>query len=292
MAIKPWEYEGRGLQVCVAVLLAAALARWPYAYYEVLRFVVCASAVYLAWLSAKDNRILWVIALAAIALLFNPVFPIYLARKDWAGIDIVCAVLFLLCPTFSHRALNRKQPAREQNAQSKSDDKSEQAGRSSSRFAGVAFGLALLTLLLVGAGEIRQERRIQELNARVQLIDDLSRKLDAVAANNAQIQSALQADEAQLNAIKANVKQSSQTDSGSDIESPTTRDALAPAQKRQNWRKVEKGMSKASVEQLLGEPAKVENLGSLETWHYDRQQPYSATVTFNGSGQVFGWVEP
>jgi len=55
-----------------------------------------------------------------------------------------------------------------------------------------------------------------------------------------------------------------------------------------NWRKLEKGMSEAEVEQLLGSPTKVDMYGVYFVWSYDRGE-----VRFDGStSTVTGWHEP
>ena len=58
---------------------------------------------------------------------------------------------------------------------------------------------------------------------------------------------------------------------------------------RQNWRKLERGMSKAEVKQILGEPDRID-AGSVTYWHYSDIFT-SGDVTFM-DGKVYGWSEP
>jgi len=93
-----------------AALLALALAPWPYGYYQVLRIVVTGWAVFLAWDQYQQAKAwtMWVIGFAAIAVLFNPVAPIYLSRGTWAVLDLAGALAFaafaVIAPKGSSRA--------------------------------------------------------------------------------------------------------------------------------------------------------------------------------------------
>lgn len=77
-----------------AVMLLLAVGRWPYDYYRLLRWVVCAAAVYVAWWgwSTKRPWMAWV--WAVIAVTFNPVFPIHLTRQIWQVLNVAGAILF------------------------------------------------------------------------------------------------------------------------------------------------------------------------------------------------------
>lgn len=79
-----------------AVMLFAAIAKWPYGYYVLLRWVVCAVGVLLVVLEVGYERrwALWPFAL--IALLFNPLVPVYLTREIWLPIDVVAGALFVV----------------------------------------------------------------------------------------------------------------------------------------------------------------------------------------------------
>lgn len=79
-----------------AAVLLGALAPWPYGYYQLLRFVTCGVAVYVAFTVYTWQK-LWVMWLFGfIALLFNPLIPIHLSRELWQPIDVVCAIIFLV----------------------------------------------------------------------------------------------------------------------------------------------------------------------------------------------------
>ncbi len=77
-----------------ALMLLGGLARWPYGYYQLLRFVVCGVSVYVIYMAYNWQR-KWAIWLFGfIAFLFNPIIPIHLSREIWQPIDAGCALLF------------------------------------------------------------------------------------------------------------------------------------------------------------------------------------------------------
>ncbi len=78
-----------------ALMLLGALADWPYAYYQLLRWVVCGAAIFVA-VSTYGWQKLWATWLFGfVAVLFNPLAPIHLARDVWQPIDVLCAILFI-----------------------------------------------------------------------------------------------------------------------------------------------------------------------------------------------------
>jgi len=89
----------RGLPFTVslitAILLAAAVFHWPYAYYVFLRVEVCLVFVWAAYLLFKLGIpvIPWVTF--GLAILFNPIEKIYLDRSIWLCIDLACAFYML-----------------------------------------------------------------------------------------------------------------------------------------------------------------------------------------------------
>lgn len=82
--------------IASALLLFAVKDGLPYGYFTILRFVVCAITTYLAYTAyEKNSESLWVWAFGFIAILFNPLIPIYLQRSQWGPIDLI-AGLFLI----------------------------------------------------------------------------------------------------------------------------------------------------------------------------------------------------
>ena len=84
------------LFIC-AGLLFIALADLPIGYYTLLRIVVTIGAIAVVVTEFENGFNFWVIAFGIIAIVFNPLIPVYLNDKDiWMPIDITVAILFLI----------------------------------------------------------------------------------------------------------------------------------------------------------------------------------------------------
>jgi hypothetical protein len=85
------------LSVIIAgmLLLATPPEIWPYGYYIILRWAVTGTALFVLWASYKLEKQAWTWIMGIIAILFNPIAPIYLDKEAWTIIDIVVAGLFL-----------------------------------------------------------------------------------------------------------------------------------------------------------------------------------------------------
>jgi hypothetical protein len=82
--------------VVAALLLLIALGDHPYGYYTFLRWVACGAAVLVAWVAWNSTRQWATWLFVSIAILFNPLAPVYLHRSTWRPIDVLCAVA-LVC---------------------------------------------------------------------------------------------------------------------------------------------------------------------------------------------------
>jgi len=82
--------------IVIVMLLLAIPDIWPYGYYIVLRWVVAASALFLIWVSYELKKQFWLVPMAMVAILFNPIVPIHLDKETWTIIDFVVAILFLV----------------------------------------------------------------------------------------------------------------------------------------------------------------------------------------------------
>jgi hypothetical protein len=81
--------------IVTAMVLFGALGRWPYGYYQLLRFIVCGVSLYVAYMAYIWKKQWATCLFGIIAVLFNPLIPIHLSRELWQPIDLFCAVLFL-----------------------------------------------------------------------------------------------------------------------------------------------------------------------------------------------------
>jgi hypothetical protein len=80
-----------------------AIFPWGYGYYQILRIVLCLSSAVVAYGFYKSQLSGWALALAAIAILFNPIFPIYMTRASWSRIDVITALLFFIASQAAKR---------------------------------------------------------------------------------------------------------------------------------------------------------------------------------------------
>ena len=81
-----------------AGMLLIALLPLPYGFYTVLRIVVCIVACYLAYFEyGRASKVSgWSVFLIVLAIVFNPLIPIYLTREIWALIDIGAAIALIV----------------------------------------------------------------------------------------------------------------------------------------------------------------------------------------------------
>jgi len=84
--------------IAAIIFLLLSFFDWPYVYYSFLRIIVTGVAIYYAYYLyiAIKKLSFWFWGLIIIALLFNPIFPIYLRDKAiWGVIDVIVAVFFI-----------------------------------------------------------------------------------------------------------------------------------------------------------------------------------------------------
>lgn len=86
-------HEFRWAALACAAALAAAPLHWPYGYYQFLRLAVTALAIWLAAAAIRQQATAWTILGVGLALLYNPILPVYLKRTTWLPIDLVASVL-------------------------------------------------------------------------------------------------------------------------------------------------------------------------------------------------------
>ena len=88
------------VSIICALLLFIAVLKLPIEYYTFLRIIIFIGA-FLVIISLSKKGI-WVILFGIIAILFNPIIPVYLYLKlYWIPIDIIAGILFLLVLFFN-----------------------------------------------------------------------------------------------------------------------------------------------------------------------------------------------
>lgn len=78
------------------LLLAIPSDLWSYSYYQLLRWVVMIVAAYSAYSAYKTKNTKWIYIMGAIAILFNPIAPIFLEKGTWQILDFITAVTFFI----------------------------------------------------------------------------------------------------------------------------------------------------------------------------------------------------
>jgi len=117
--------------------------------------------------------------------------------------------------------------------------------------------LVALTLLLVASGDVLAQSSV---DSRVQRLEET-----------------VQALERRIASLEAQLREQS---------TPTR---AAPG--KENWRKLQNGMSEGDVEKLLGSPSHVSSNQVFISWRYD--VPSVGYVEFNAkSRKVESWIEP
>ena len=80
-----------------AILALIACFNMPMGYYTFLRIALTLGALMVLYSEVQKDVNLLGISFIAIAILFNPIFPVYLYQKSlWIAIDIVTAILLLV----------------------------------------------------------------------------------------------------------------------------------------------------------------------------------------------------
>lgn len=78
---------------CVA--LGIALFPLPYSYYQILRFLICGTSLYLISLNSEKNKKQDYI-LILIAIAYNPIFKIHFDKSFWSIINILTILYFFM----------------------------------------------------------------------------------------------------------------------------------------------------------------------------------------------------
>ena len=78
-------------------MLFLAIADLPIGYYTFLRIVVTISSILILISEFENGMKLWLVAFGIVAILFNPLIPVYLHDKNtWIPIDIAAGCLFFV----------------------------------------------------------------------------------------------------------------------------------------------------------------------------------------------------
>lgn len=91
------KYKNIASVIAILILLVAIPSGiWPYGYYILLRWVITGVALFVLWVAYGLEKKGWLWLMTGIAILFNPIVPIYLNKEIWVVIDFIVAILFLI----------------------------------------------------------------------------------------------------------------------------------------------------------------------------------------------------
>lgn len=84
------------IKLILSTIFLLCLAPMPYGFYSLIRFVaMIAFAVFTySYYEKKDNKL--AIVFLSLAVLFQPLLPIYLGRVLWNIVDVIVAVFLII----------------------------------------------------------------------------------------------------------------------------------------------------------------------------------------------------
>ncbi|MBO0321555.1 hypothetical protein J0X14_04530 [Muricauda sp. CAU 1633] len=90
-----FDYFVSVISACCALLLFIAVLKASREYYWLLRTVIFIGALLV--IIKNSNHLYWGLLFGLVAILFNPIFPIFLYKKMyWVPLDILTGMLFLI----------------------------------------------------------------------------------------------------------------------------------------------------------------------------------------------------
>lgn len=92
------EYRILFSKIAAIALLVAVIPIWPYFFYQALKLVVFGAAAHSVYLYHKEKNTQWMVIMIVIAIVFNPINPLYFGHFLWSIVDIVVAILFFRSP--------------------------------------------------------------------------------------------------------------------------------------------------------------------------------------------------
>lgn len=92
------EYRILFSKIAAIAVLIAVIPIWPYFFYQALKLVVFGAAGFSAYLYHKEKNKGWMLTMIGIAIVFNPINPLYFGHFLWSVADIIVAILFFQSP--------------------------------------------------------------------------------------------------------------------------------------------------------------------------------------------------
>ena len=86
----------RAAQLSALALILSVFPGWPYLYHAILRYLVGITAVLLIIRADELKKPHWVWLSIVVAIVFNPIVPLYLGLQTQVIISVTCGLLFAL----------------------------------------------------------------------------------------------------------------------------------------------------------------------------------------------------
>ena len=105
------------IKIILAGLLFLCLAKMPYGYYELVRFIAMVSFAVLGYQAYLQKRQFEALIYIVLALLFQPFFKIALSRGIWNMVDVIGSIylLFSIFIKFNNSNNKEKKPYKKLN---------------------------------------------------------------------------------------------------------------------------------------------------------------------------------
>ncbi len=94
VSIEQKNYRILFLKISAIALLVAMIPVWPYFLYQLLKFLVFGTAAFSAYLYNKEKHKKWMWIMIIVAVIFNPINPLYFGHFLWSVVDLIISVLF------------------------------------------------------------------------------------------------------------------------------------------------------------------------------------------------------
>jgi len=92
-------------KIATTALLIAVIPVWPYFFYQFLKLAIFGASAFSVYLYHKEKNKQWMIIMIVIAIIFNPINPLYFGHFLWSIVDLIVALLFFKSPK-SHPTVN------------------------------------------------------------------------------------------------------------------------------------------------------------------------------------------
>jgi len=92
------EYRALFSKIATIALLVAVVPIWPYFFYQALKLVVFGVSVFSVYLYHKEKNKKWMLTMIGIAIVFNPINPLYFGHFLWSVVDLIVAWLIYVSP--------------------------------------------------------------------------------------------------------------------------------------------------------------------------------------------------